>query len=129
MLITDHKGDILEFNESMGIMLFGENNSADNKNFSNENIKKMIPNRNESEKFFKFLESNSTDDLKIKILLNNNGNFLTYDVSISPILDRSNNILGRVSVFRDITEKEQYEKEVEYISFHDKLTGLYNRTG
>lgn len=131
LLITDHKGDILEFDKSMDRMLFGANKSASNKNFSSENIKslisKLISSRQESNRFFKFLESNSPNEFKSEVTVNNKGNFLIYDVSISPILDRSNNILGRVSIFRDITKQKQYEKEVEYISFHDKLTGLYNR--
>ena len=28
---------------------------------------------------------------------------------------------------RDITERKEQEKEVEYLSYHDQLTGLYNR--
>jgi len=33
-----------------------------------------------------------------------------------------------VAVARDITEQKQAEKQIKYLSFHDKLTGLYNRT-
>ncbi|RQD68866.1 MAG: sensor domain-containing diguanylate cyclase [Halanaerobium sp. MSAO_Bac5] len=29
--------------------------------------------------------------------------------------------------FLDVTEKIEYRKEIEYLSFHDELTGLYNR--
>lgn len=32
-----------------------------------------------------------------------------------------------VSIVRDITEKKQYEAELQYLSMHDSLTGLYNR--
>lgn len=131
LLITDYRGDILEFNESMRKMLYGANNSAEYKNFSNANIKalisKIILNSNESNEYFKFLESNSLDEFKSEVTVKNSVNLLTYGISISPILDSRNNILGRVSIFRDITKQKQYEKEVEHISFHDKLTGLYNR--
>ncbi len=34
---------------------------------------------------------------------------------------------GRLCSFRDITEQKQALKEIEYLSFHDGLTGLYNR--
>ncbi len=32
-----------------------------------------------------------------------------------------------LSIARDITERKRAEKEIRYLSFHDKLTGLYNR--
>jgi diguanylate cyclase (GGDEF)-like protein len=44
------------------------------------------------------------------------------------IRDECNNILGTVIVFRDVTLEKQKEDEVRYLGYHDKLTGLYNRT-
>ncbi len=32
-----------------------------------------------------------------------------------------------VSIVRDITERKNYEADLQYISLHDQLTGLYNR--
>ncbi|MFO7637625.1 MAG: diguanylate cyclase [Clostridia bacterium] len=45
----------------------------------------------------------------------------------SPIKDHTGNILGMVVVFSDITEDIRRNKEIEYLSYHDPLTGLYNR--
>ncbi|MCF6464853.1 sensor domain-containing diguanylate cyclase/phosphohydrolase [Clostridium sp. Cult2] len=45
----------------------------------------------------------------------------------SPIKDRNNHILGIIIVFRDITKEIEKEKEILYLSYHDNLTGLYNR--
>lgn len=36
-------------------------------------------------------------------------------------------MLGVVLVFRDYTEKKQKLDQIEYLSYHDQLTGLYNR--
>ncbi|MDO9579476.1 MAG: diguanylate cyclase [Bacteroidales bacterium] len=44
-----------------------------------------------------------------------------------PIRDQNNNIIGVVLVFREITEQRKKQKEIEYLSFHDSVTGLYNR--
>jgi diguanylate cyclase len=51
----------------------------------------------------------------------------SVELGASPIKDAKGNINGAVIVFRDITEKRNHLAEIEYISFHDKLTGLYNR--
>jgi len=36
-------------------------------------------------------------------------------------------IVGAVVTFMDITERKKTEKEIIYLSYHDSLTGLYNR--
>ncbi|MDO9592063.1 MAG: PAS domain S-box protein, partial [Erysipelotrichaceae bacterium] len=41
----------------------------------------------------------------------------------APIRDQDNNIIGVVLVFREITEQRKKQKEIEYLSFHDSLTG------
>ena len=45
----------------------------------------------------------------------------------SPIRNNENQIVGVVLVFRDVTEKKQRQREFQYQSEHDFLTGLYNR--
>ncbi len=34
---------------------------------------------------------------------------------------------GVVAIARNITNQHQYQKQIEYLSFHDQLTGLHNR--
>lgn len=36
-------------------------------------------------------------------------------------------VLGIFAVYQDITARKQEEEEIKYLSFHDQLTGLYNR--
>ncbi len=36
-------------------------------------------------------------------------------------------IIGTFGISRDITDKNKAEEKIEYLSFHDGLTGLYNR--
>ncbi|SFR08089.1 PAS domain S-box protein [Desulfoscipio geothermicus] len=50
------------------------------------------------------------------------------EVSVSPIRDQRGNICGFRGTARDITERKQVEDRLRYLSLHDTLTGLYNRT-
>ncbi|VAX19412.1 diguanylate cyclase/phosphodiesterase (GGDEF & EAL domains) with PAS/PAC sensor(s) [hydrothermal vent metagenome] len=56
-----------------------------------------------------------------------NGEVFPERLSITAIKDSKNNIVKYASVFYDITELKQSEKEVEYKAYHDALTGLPNR--
>lgn len=55
--------------------------------------------------------------------LNKNGEEYWVDITITPQVDRYNNILGFSAILRDITDK----KRIEEYSITDALTGLYNR--
>ncbi len=50
---------------------------------------------------------------------------IVYD--ISPVKDSEGKIYGMVINFRDISEKIAKDKEIDYITYHDGLTGVYNR--
>ena len=52
-----------------------------------------------------------------------------YDLedSAAPIKDDEGKTVGVVLVFRDATEKKVQRNKIEYLSYHDALTGLYNR--
>lgn len=52
---------------------------------------------------------------------------LWVELRVMPILDRDKNVEFFVEWVRDITEQKEKQKEIEYLSYHDQLTGLYNR--
>jgi diguanylate cyclase (GGDEF)-like protein len=49
------------------------------------------------------------------------------EATMAPILGRNGKTGGVVIVFRDFTATMEKLNQVEYLSYHDKLTGLYNR--
>ncbi len=61
------------------------------------------------------------------VLIGKAGDEIPIENSAAPILDRNGNITGVVIVFRDCTEKRKAQAEISFLSYHDRLTGLYNR--
>jgi len=49
------------------------------------------------------------------------------DCFITPLKKGDSTSLEFMAQFLDITERKQVEEELKFLSFHDKLTGLYNR--
>lgn len=47
--------------------------------------------------------------------------------SAAPIKDARGQISGVVIVFRNVTEEKKRQNQIQYISYHDALTGIYNR--
>lgn len=56
------------------------------------------------------------------------GNRVYLETLKTPYFDDSGNLLGLIGISRDITERKKKEEEIIYLTYHDSLTGLYNRT-
>jgi len=54
-----------------------------------------------------------------------NGESRTVEIHSGPLTVNGKQVL--YSIIHDITDRINREKEIEYLSFHDQLTGLYNR--
>lgn len=63
----------------------------------------------------------------LAVLVSRDGKKYHLEDSIAPISDEVGNIDGAIVIFRDVTEKKEKRDAIEYNSFHDSLTGLYNR--
>lgn len=68
--------------------------------------------------------SQSSDHI---LLLSKNKKEIPIVYTAAPIKDKYGKGDGCVLVFKDFTEKRQEQKRVEYLSYHDQLTGTYNR--
>jgi diguanylate cyclase (GGDEF)-like protein/PAS domain S-box-containing protein len=63
--------------------------------------------------------------LDIKFITSKNEN-ITVEL-IRSVIRKSDGSYEILVIGRDITERLEYEDAIAYLSFHDKLTGLYNR--
>ncbi|HHW31205.1 MAG TPA: PAS domain-containing protein [Clostridiaceae bacterium] len=76
----------------------------------------------------KVLKTDTIQELGNNVVLTSrNGTQYYIEDSAAPIKDDRNITIGVALVFRDVTEKREQRKKIEYLSTHDSLTGLYNR--
>lgn len=61
------------------------------------------------------------------VLVSRTGEKRPIEDTASPIIMENGEAIGVVVVFSDFTEKRKKIEEIEYLSYHDFLTGLYNR--
>lgn len=61
------------------------------------------------------------------ILISRNGQERFVEDRAAPIREVDGSVDGAVLVLRDYTEKRERQARIEYLSYHDQLTGLYNR--
>lgn len=59
--------------------------------------------------------------------LHRDGRLIWIEQSTVPIYDEHNNLAAIEGIARDITVRKELEEQLKYCSWHDSLTGLYNR--
>jgi diguanylate cyclase (GGDEF)-like protein/PAS domain S-box-containing protein len=62
-----------------------------------------------------------------KLIVSRTGQEVPVEISLSPIRHTGGDVAGAVIIIRDYTEKKAKQRQIEYLSYHDALTGLYNR--
>ena len=67
----------------------------------------------------------STGDHSVMVLPD--GRKIGIEMTASPLFDVDEHLSGVVVVFRDVTAQRQENKKIRKMTFHDTLTGLYNR--
>jgi diguanylate cyclase (GGDEF)-like protein/PAS domain S-box-containing protein len=61
------------------------------------------------------------------LLISKDGTEMPVEFSAAPIFEKNEEVTGVVFVFRDFSAKRLRKEEIEFLSYHDQLTGLYNR--
>ena len=129
VISTDYKGNIVFLNK-VGEMLTGWT-QEDAKGKPIEDVFNIVNEytREKNENIVKkVLKSRKIEELaNHTILIGKNGSESPIEDSAAPIIQENGEIIGVVLVFRDFSEKKLKQEEIEYLSYHDQLTGLYNR--
>ncbi|AOM83832.1 HD domain-containing phosphohydrolase [Salisediminibacterium beveridgei] len=77
---------------------------------------------------YKILKTGENSEMeKDKLLKNKYGKEIPVEDSAAPIRSIDGGVKGAVIVFRDHTVEKERIRQIEYLSFHDQLTDLYNR--
>jgi diguanylate cyclase (GGDEF)-like protein/PAS domain S-box-containing protein len=128
VVVTDEKGKIKNMNRISENLTGWTCDDVYGKDFSeifelrNELNGKLIENP-----IKQVLQTGKSIEINQAELVNRVGKRIPIADSTAPIYMDDDNLSGVVMVFRDVTEERQTQREIEYLSRHDAMTGLHNR--
>jgi diguanylate cyclase (GGDEF)-like protein/PAS domain S-box-containing protein len=71
--------------------------------------------------------SQERQSLKAYRLRDSKGAWLYFDTNVTPLKNSSGQIIGFAGTARDVTAQIKWQNQIEFWSFRDPLTNLYNR--
>ena len=126
---TDISGKITSLNKAAEDIILWHNSEICGKEFSkifilkNETTDEIVNNP-----VSKVLQTGKVIGLaNHTVLINKYGEAIPIADSAAPIKDENGHILGVVMVFRDVRVEKKQQEKILFLSYHDALTGLYNR--
>ena len=122
---TDRDGLITEMNDAAAKMLKADMDRVLGKHVNDVMYLYDIEKGHRIKIFSEF--SGESENLNMQLCLSSDNELIDVSIRISGIFDESNNYYGMTILFSDITEEKAKLKKIEYLSYHDRLTGLYNR--
>lgn len=129
VIATDSSGRVIFLNQVAAEMLGWTQENAVGKQLSDllnevENMYVLKENRDDS---IDLIEGDTVELYDNMVCIVRDGKRRILSNSAATIRDKEGNDLGMVMVLGDITEKKKSEEKIQYLSYNDKLTGLYNR--
>ncbi|MCE5329796.1 diguanylate cyclase [bacterium] len=129
VIVIDKSGRILFVNKQAEIMF----NKKENDLIGN-NLFLIYPYLKAYFKYNVFNEYNEINNIKSGQAHIGKDELVNFDIIINNYMNKRGINIGYIVMLRDISEKiaaenqiKRSEDDINYLSFHDKLTGLYNR--
>ncbi|MFZ5597110.1 MAG: sensor domain-containing diguanylate cyclase/phosphohydrolase [Bacillota bacterium] len=124
---VDLDGNILYYNEALariyGVYEKSKYLGMNYRSFSDEKNASML-----FKTFNRVFRSKRPEKSLHWELIRKDGQKRTLEVSVSLVKDYKGKLTGFRGIVRDVTERKQVEEKLKYLSMHDVMTGLYNRT-
>jgi diguanylate cyclase (GGDEF)-like protein len=131
VLAFDNSGQVVEINKSAyAIMDLDEKKYKKEKlniEYISDNLSSRISDKRRRKNFAEKLADIKLNNYKEDIEFRINGGKKHYNVKMSPIVGTFNRVIGKVLILANITSIKEKEMQLYYQSYHDKLTGIYNR--
>ncbi|WP_216626234.1 EAL domain-containing protein [Paenibacillus plantarum] len=119
IIITDRDGIITEFNKFAEILTGSKKQDV---------INKPIPDAKTNDFIKEVLQTGKEyEDMELMLTPPKGQDELVCLFDAFPIRDENMQIMGAFAQFRDITERYHTQKQINYLAYHDDLTGLPNR--
>ncbi|MCL6477411.1 MAG: PAS domain S-box protein [Peptococcaceae bacterium] len=124
---VDLDGNLLYYNNAMA-RIYG---TSDTETLVGMNYHSYVDKENAGilfKAFNKVFNSGTPEKGVVGEIIRKDGKRRTLEISISLVRDGSGKRTGFRGIVRDITERRQAEERLKFLSMHDMVTGLYNRT-
>jgi len=120
--MIDEKGGIKEINQT-AVELFGYSHEA----LLGMNMKTLFADSEDMNKFMlESLEEVYLKDYEAEMSTKSGGTIYTH-ITSAVQKDRSRDVIGFQGIIRDVTERKKKEDVINFLAYHDALTGLPNR--
>ncbi|MFC3803532.1 EAL domain-containing protein [Cohnella sp. GCM10012308] len=119
IIITDRDGNVTEFNKFAEILTGSKKQDVINRPIPDAKINDFIKEV--------LLTGKDYEDMEFMLCPQTGQGDLVCLFDAFPILDENMQVMGAFAQFRDITERYHTEKQINYLAYHDDLTGLPNR--
>ena len=129
VISADHDGRILLMNKVAEEITGWKQEEAIGKFvqdvYQTENVREREGTPNSTNHLINNSDLNKMDTLKY--LKSKVGSERLIEEKMTPVKGADEETTGTVLVFRDVEESVQKQSKIEYLSYHDQLTGLFNR--